>query len=161
MAALIEKFTLPEHEQSAASGVVAVLQAESQTDVGPFLRTSHGADVAIPHDLARLFEHLADAAAQGQQISVAIGDPRLRPREAADELGMSRTYLCRLMDRGEIAFEKVGTHRRIPRSEVDRYRLERAARLAADYQARTSDLPDAPDEPMEQLRGPAPRRPGR
>lgn len=150
----IEKLTLPEHEQQAATTVKAALAAES----GPFLRTGNGDDVAIPADLAHLFETLADAAASGHEITVTIGDPRLRPREAAAALGMSRTYLCELMDTGKIGFERVGTHRRIPHSEVERYRSVRATEIARRYAQATSGLPDAPDEPMEKLPGPAPRR---
>lgn len=157
MQSLVENFTLPEQHQSAAEGLGAALRREGR----PFLRTAGGDDVAIPAELAHMFQILAQAAAQGQEISVTVGDPRLRPREAADELGMSRTYLCRLMDEGEIAYERVGTHRRIARSEVARYRLRRAEQTAARYAAATSGLPDAPDEPMEKLPGSAPRRPGR
>lgn len=157
MTGTIEKLTLPEHEQVAAAGVKAALQVEQ----GPSLRTTNGADMPIPPELAHLFQILAEAAEQGQEITVTVGDPRLRPREAAAELGMSRTHLCKLMDDGLIAFERVGTHRRIARSEVDRFRQERAEQLAARYAAATKDLPDAPDEPMGKIAGPAPRRPGR
>lgn len=150
----IEKITLPEHEKLAATTVKDALAAAT----GPFLRTGNGSDVAIPPELAHMFERLAEAAANGQEITVTVGDPRLRPREAAAALGMSRTYLCELMDAGEINFERVGTHRRIPHSEVERYRVVRAAEIAARYARATAGLPDAPDEPMEKLRGQAPRR---
>lgn len=155
MASLIEKVILPKHEQTAASGVKDALGAAQ----GPLLRTPGGAEVAIPAELAHLFERLADAAAQGLEIAVTVGDPRLRPREAAAELGMSRTHLCSLMDAGEIAYENVGTHRRVPKSEVDRYRAARAEQVADRYRAATAELPDVPDQPMTKLPRRAPRRP--
>ncbi len=126
MTGTIEKITLPEHEQAAAGGVVAAPQVEQ----GASLRTPSGSDLPIPPELAHLFEVLAGAAASGHEITVTVGDPRLRPRDAAAELCMSRTHLCKLMDDGRLAFERVGTHRRIARSEVERFRHERANRIA-------------------------------
>ena len=47
---------------------------------------------------------------------IAAFDPNLTftPTEAAERLGMSRTHLYKLLDRGEIAFDRVGRDRRIP-----------------------------------------------
>ncbi|MFV1988962.1 MAG: helix-turn-helix domain-containing protein [Gemmatimonadota bacterium] len=41
--------------------------------------------------------------------------------QAAAELGMSRPTLIDLLDRGELSYRMVGTHRRIPRADVERY----------------------------------------
>lgn len=47
-----------------------------------------------------------------------------RIEEAAEFLGLSRSYIYKLMDRGELAYVKVGRSRRIPHQAV----LELAAR---------------------------------
>lgn len=47
---------------------------------------------------------------------IAVSDvdsATLTPREAAERLGMSRTHLYKLLDRGEILFHRVGRDRRI------------------------------------------------
>ena len=41
---------------------------------------------------------------------------------AADELGMSRPTLINLLEEGKMSYRMVGTHRRISRTEVERYK---------------------------------------
>ncbi len=40
--------------------------------------------------------------------------------EAANQLALSRSTLYNLMDRGELAYVRIGRTRRIPRDELDR-----------------------------------------
>jgi excisionase family DNA binding protein len=70
--------------------------------------------------------------------------------EAAEMLGVSRQHVVNLSNRGEIASTKVGAHRRIPVSEVERLRgrsgltpeREKSLRL---HQALIGDLLENPD----------------
>lgn len=131
-------------------------------DREPHFVTNGGREIAIPAGLADLFEDLAAAAARGETVAIRIGEPvALTARQAANELGMSRTTLCKLMDRGEIAGTRVGTHRRIPAAEVERYRSVRGRAAAAGYEAAIAGLDDVEDEVMTKLPGRAPKRPDR
>ncbi|MCQ4613088.1 helix-turn-helix domain-containing protein [Corynebacterium sp. CCUG 51687] len=49
----------------------------------------------------------------GEDIHFLSDGEELTPNEAAKKLKMSRTHLCKLLDRGEIPSYQVGTHRRI------------------------------------------------
>lgn len=49
----------------------------------------------------------------GAQFAVLDGSAVLTPNQAADRLGMSRTHLYKLLDRGEIVSHRVGRDRRI------------------------------------------------
>src|SRR5699024_63657 len=52
--------------------------------------------------------------ARGQtEIAVTDGSTVISPSQAAKHLGMSRTHLYKLLDRGEIASHRVGRDRRI------------------------------------------------
>lgn len=52
-------------------------------------------------------------------------DTALSPREAAERLGMSRTHLYKLLDRGDIPFHRVGRDRRISLREVIAFEEQR------------------------------------
>ena len=56
----------------------------------------------------------------------------LTVREAADVLGISRTAIYLLLQRGEIPSVKIGRSRRITRQEIERY----VSRLADDFSGR-------------------------
>jgi excisionase family DNA binding protein len=77
--------------------------------------------------------------------------------EAAEILGVSRQHVVNLSNRGEIASTKVGAHRRIPLSEVERLRgrsgltpeREKSLRL---HQALIGDLLENPDAVISKAR---------
>lgn len=62
----------------------------------------------------------------------------LTPAEVADRLGMSRTHVYKLLDRGEIPFERVGRDRRIHLEDLAAYEFKRqsARRVLAEQFAR-------------------------
>jgi len=49
----------------------------------------------------------------GAEFAVIDGSAVLTPSQAAERLGMSRTHLYKLLDRGEIMSHRVGRDRRI------------------------------------------------
>ena len=56
---------------------------------------------------------LARCVRDGAKLAVVDGTETFTPNEAAKYLGMSRTHLYKLLDRGEIPFDHVGRDRRI------------------------------------------------
>ena len=49
----------------------------------------------------------------GDQLAIVDDNATLTPNEVAERLGMSRTHLYKLLDRGEIVSHRVGRDRRI------------------------------------------------
>jgi excisionase family DNA binding protein len=97
--------------------------------------------VAISDDAARLLRDLVHELAQAE-ISPATPKVWLTTQEAADRLHVSRPFLIGLLEKGEIPFRKVGTHRRILFTDLAAYkrrsdeaRLNALDELAAEAQA--------------------------
>jgi excisionase family DNA binding protein len=86
---------------------------------------------------------------EGDEVVVIDGSQTVTPNQAAERLGMSRTHLYKLLDRGEIVFHRVGRDRRIRVHDLiefeeqrQRDRRELAERFA--HQRKTTS--DATDE---------------
>ncbi len=89
---------------------------------------------------------------QGDEVVVIDGSETLTPSQAANRLGMSRTHLYKLLDRGEIVFHRIGRDRRIRVRDLllfegqrQRDRRELAERFAHDRQtaaAATDEIAD-------------------
>ena len=54
-------------------------------------------------------------------MAIILSDATIGTQEAADYLEVSRPYIVRLLEKGEIPFSKVGTHRRIKVSDLVAY----------------------------------------
>ncbi len=72
---------------------------------------------------------MLDRLAAGERAQLVSAEAELTSSQAAELLGISRTYLVRLVDEGRIPVRMVGTHRRLRAADVLAYRRERAERL--------------------------------
>lgn len=78
--------------------------------------------------IAVLLQNVVEAMARGVDVTYLESDTELTPNQAADLLKVSRPYLLKIMDRGLLAYRKVGTNRRIAMADLIDYvdRHERA-----------------------------------
>jgi excisionase family DNA binding protein len=61
----------------------------------------------------------------GRSVTLLQSNARLTSMEASKLLGMSRQYLVQLLEKGEIPYHKVGTHRRLYARDVLAYKAKR------------------------------------
>ncbi|APT91946.1 hypothetical protein CPHO_02395 [Corynebacterium phocae] len=120
--------------RKAERTVLTPSDVQGMLDLGNFLKNGvHSAEAAlvgpdgqtVPLPLAvyELLQQVADAALQGKSIVVAPVDQKLTTQEAADFLGISRPTLVKLVENGEIPFERTagGKHRKLRLQDVLSY----------------------------------------
>lgn len=88
-------------------------------------------------EFLKVLKHLA----RGDEVRVTAGSEELTTQKAADLLHVSRPFLVSLLEKGEIPFHKVGTHRRIRlddllsyKQKIDAKRLKTLEELAKQAQ---------------------------
>lgn len=86
------------------------------------LEDPDGVTYAIPKSMLTLLSRIIKELANGNAVTVVPFGKELTTQQAADILNVSRQYLVRLLERGDIPFNKVGTHRRLQLSDVLAYR---------------------------------------
>jgi excisionase family DNA binding protein len=81
--------------------------------------------LAVPQPVFEVLKLVADQMAKGRAISVVPTKMLVTTQQAAEFLGSSRQHVVKLLMAGEIAYEKVGTHRRIPIEDLMAYKQRR------------------------------------
>lgn len=98
--------------------------------------------IPLPEALRLVLEQAVRELARGNQVALVPLGRMLTTRQAAELLNVSRPFLIRLLERGKIAYEMVGTHRRIPLEEILRYRAERSERRRAALRQLSAEADD-------------------
>lgn len=108
----------PAADQRASAGAVAEAMEGSADPV--VLTFPDGRQVALPSSLAEVLRASAREVADGHALTVLPSDAMLTPAEAAELLGLSRPFVARLLDGGEIPSERLpdSRHRRIRLADV-------------------------------------------
>lgn len=97
----------------------------------PILTGDHGESIAIPQPLYSLLKNAVRNLTQGRSLVLIPEEQQLTTQQAAELLGVSRPYLIRLLNAGEMPFSLVGRHRRLNLIDVIGYAKRNAKRKAA------------------------------
>jgi len=110
--------------------------------------------VELPVEIYRVLRKVVEALQQGLAVTVAPMTQTLTTQQAADLLGVSRPTVIKLLDEGEIPFERVGTHRRVLLRDLLAYREQRRAEQYAALEATAVSFDDEQDldTALQQLR---------
>lgn len=147
-----EPVSIPQTEEEQIAELRRLMQERSAKLVGP-----DGRQVELPDTVYDLLLTILKNLQAGRAVSIVPEHQELTTQRAANILGMSRPFLVRLLEEGEIPFHMVGSHRRIYLRDLlaykhrrDNARHDAINRLArADLEAGTYDkviLPEGAED---------------
>jgi len=107
-------------EQKDISDTYEKLREVEAKLVGPDGKTE-----MLPNNPYSFLLRLLAEVRAGHSVTILQSNHELTTIEAAKVLGMSRQYLIQILERGEIPFHLVGTHRRLFMRDVLAYKSKR------------------------------------
>jgi excisionase family DNA binding protein len=141
MTAMVERTVLPPEHPEGLVEVLALLapeSAERATLIGP-----DGTRLQLPGEVFEVLREVVVALSQGLAITVAPHQTVLSTSEAAQLLGVSRPTLVRLLESGEIPFDKPSRHRRVRLADMLAYQERSRRRRATLLDQMVADAEEA------------------
>lgn len=92
------------------------------------IRTPDG-EIDLPAPARRAVEQLLTELAAGNAVHVLADDHDMTTQDVAELLGLSRTFVVRLIDQGKLSAHFAGSHRRVRAADAFAYARHRQARL--------------------------------
>jgi excisionase family DNA binding protein len=129
---------VPSKEDTKLATEFSRIFATTSQDAALHVRLEDGRELALPKSAMRLLAHILTEMSQGNAVSIVPIHTEVTTQEAADYLNVSRPHLVGLLEKGEIPFHKVGTHRRIRFQDLQQYKenTDRRGRDARDALAK-------------------------
>jgi excisionase family DNA binding protein len=115
---------LPGEDAAEVIDFLAALRDRGRQPAGsrPTLTGPDGQTVQLPEPIFNVLLQVAAAMKAGLAVTVAPHHLTLSTQEAADLLRISRTTLVRLLESGEIPFDKPSRHRKVRLDDLLEYR---------------------------------------
>lgn len=116
-------------ERESAAEVARAVRTRSRSLM---LHLPDGTSIPLPRALVEVLRASADELADGHAVTVLPSEVALSPAEVAELLGLSRPFVVRLLDQGEIPSQRLprSRHRRILLSDVLAFQARRERRRA-------------------------------
>ena len=118
----------------AAYRLCNILREHPEDATVPLVAPGRDEDLTVPREAAEMFLRILSGMAAGQSVTVIPTNAELTTQEAADLMNVSRPFVIKLLEAGDIEYRLVGTHRRLQAVSVRDYlrRMRRSQRAAID-----------------------------
>ena len=106
--------------RTSAAELSRLLNEKPDTDRASVKMDGH--DLILPRQAITLLRDLLADMAQGNAVTIVAMHAEMTTQQAANILNVSRPYLVKLLEKGDLKFTKVGTHRRIRFEDLMEYK---------------------------------------
>ncbi len=130
-----------EVERNEAESLANLLERQGPQKIDSL--TLNGKAITVPGPVYELLLRALHYLAQGKAISLVAVESSLTTQKAADILNISRPFLIILLERGEIPFHKVGSHRRISLDALLDYKHRRDQERRSALKQLTEDAQES------------------
>lgn len=103
---------------------------------------ANGEKITIPEPIYQVLLQVVHAMASGKAISIIPQQQELTTQQAAEYLNISRPYLIKLLEQGDIDYIKVGSHRRVRFDDLMKYKQQRDTKRREGLKELTQFLQD-------------------
>ncbi|HEU0002368.1 MAG TPA: helix-turn-helix domain-containing protein [Ktedonobacteraceae bacterium] len=114
--------TASENEQPTLRKIDRALENSNR---GALLISSDGEQIQLPPSLFLILKRIVPHLTHGRAVTIVPINKEVTTQEAANILNVSRPYLVKLLEQGDIPFIKVGVHRRISLDDLMEYKERR------------------------------------
>jgi excisionase family DNA binding protein len=117
-------------------GALAATARMTPESVEVLMRTRDGSELVLPGELVRLLLASAGELARGHAVTVLASEVQLSPAETAELLGLSRPFVARLLDAGDIPSMNLpgSSHRVVRLADVLAFQQQRERRREGRHQ---------------------------
>ncbi|MCC6806888.1 MAG: helix-turn-helix domain-containing protein [Deltaproteobacteria bacterium] len=129
-----EVIPTPEVAREAGVALKALYKPRPKTKRAPTIRVvvdEAKTQVTIPRAAYDLLLGVLAQLANGNPVSIVPHQAELTTNQAAEMLNVSRPFLIQLLEKGELPFRMVGTHRRIRYEDLLKYKRNDDAKRKA------------------------------
>jgi excisionase family DNA binding protein len=83
-----------------------------------------GKELTLPKSVTELLVRILTELSNGNMVNIMPIHAELTTQEAANHLNVSRPFLIKLLESGQLAFHKVGSHRRVKYEDLKQFMAE-------------------------------------
>jgi excisionase family DNA binding protein len=128
--------------QGEAQSIKELERILSVKDFQAKLLGANGEKIHIPEPIYQVLLQVVHAMASGKAISIIPQQQELTTQQAAEYLNVSRPYLIKLLEQGDINYIKVGSHRRVCFDDLMKYKQHRNTKRQEGLKEFTQFLQD-------------------
>lgn len=133
---------LDEKEISLARNGKKILETKN-AEIEIVLREENDTKIALPKTAVRVLIEALTYISEGREVVVKPLNDELTTQKAAEFLRVSRPFLIKVLENGEIPHRKVGKHRRVLLSDLEDYKRridEKRLKVLAELAAQAQEL---------------------